>query len=127
MNLELLPSFLKPRVDERLVDRQRETAAKWATLIEGTLGKWEISTEILDDAEGEVPSIQVICRAADGARRLIAAGSPVPTRIVSTANGAISFEWQDQPLFESLTFDDESLPEWKQFHSGRLVARERMQ
>ena len=108
-------------------DHQREEAQRWIVLLAATLIKWEETPEMLDDGEGDSPSIEVIWRAVNGARSLLAAGRSAPTRIVPTANGAISFEWQNGSSFESLTFDDARLPEWKQFRSGQLVARQRVQ
>ncbi len=108
-------------------NQQREERGKWASLLAATLARWEKDPENLDDGESELPSIEVIWRAINGAGNLRVAERRAPTRIVPTANGAISFEWQDGPMFESLTFDDAGFAEWKQFRSGRLVARQRVQ
>lgn len=62
-------------------DQQREESEKWAELIATTLAKWEESPEILDDGEGDSPSIEVIWRAMNGAGKLRCAGNRNRSRV----------------------------------------------
>jgi hypothetical protein len=95
----------------------------WDDLISATLLQWERNPSLLLDEEYPSPSPEVVQCALQVARVYRVEGVETPLRIIPTASGGISFEWDSYPTFESLTVRPDCSLDWKRFEFGSLISR----
>ncbi|HVC94345.1 MAG TPA: hypothetical protein VND64_11680 [Pirellulales bacterium] len=102
---------------------RQEWVRRWTELIDNELIEWGRDPSQLEDDESEAPTPSTISRAAELAYGLRDSDLPPPTRIVSTGNGEIRFQYDQGGRFTSIVISNNAAPEILEFENGRLNYR----
>lgn len=97
--------------------------SRWSQWIEGPLASWSHDPSQLEDDGLLAPSPATIRKASSVAVSLEAHGAPAPTRIVSTGDGGVAFQFERGNQFISIEVEPEGIVELLVFDNGRLTHR----
>jgi hypothetical protein len=100
--------------------------AGWEQIIDQQLAKWIVAPEQLADNEYDPPTPDVLRRGLQLAQTLRELGAPSPSRLVSTGDGGISFEFRDHSEFSTVEITPEGPIELVRLVDSRVVLREQV-